>query len=233
MDKSTFVFQTSWLDGLSHLGNRQIGRLVRAVCRYVEGNKDERFEEADMAVERAFRFIVKDIEDSLRCSDIFESSLSYDIRIPDSERARLLEILFFDRRVKNAVVELERFWCYYEARGWRDGKGSPILNKAALLRNWIVGDDCGRLSKRFTICYKKIYDEAKVMLQYRDGADALFLITGFYGYHNDGCDFEMSVSPSLHNFIENNISVFGQTIRTMIGAAKLTYKVERIKGAKG
>lgn len=53
----------------------------------------------------------------------------------ERERFDCLGILF-SRGAESPSVEVERFWNYYEALGWKNNKGANIANKCAAARQW-------------------------------------------------------------------------------------------------
>ena len=228
MDGILFNFRSSWGDVFDNLSDRRAGSLIKALCRHVSAG-GESVDLRDPAVKMAFKFISREIDacasSSLRCSGGLGDAVSGSSSVGgvESERGVLLEILFFERRLRNAVDELERFWRYYEARGWHDGKGQPIRNKGALLRNWLVQDS--RLyPDKFTRGYREMYDRAKTLPECVDRG-ALFMITDFRGYEEkDGC-VEIFVYKNLQSFLERNLSVFKHSLRSIIGRASLTYTI--------
>jgi len=222
MDNRTFLFHTSWAEVFDDLTDAQTGALIKALCRHVAtGGAEATDLSGDCLVRVAFKFISKNI-------DMPASAASPTIPANDkksdatAERARLLEILFFDKRIKNAATELERFLNHYEARGWRDNSGAPIRNRAALLRAWTV-KDARMLTDRFLRGYRTVYEKAKEIT----GDAAPLMITGFRGYEDTGGDFVMCVSKPLHDFMENNITALQNSIKTITGKSKLTYKIIR------
>ena len=47
-----------------------------------------------------------------------------------------------------APAEVENFWNYYEARGWRTGSGQPVRSWQAALARWkITGQERAALAK--------------------------------------------------------------------------------------
>lgn len=55
----------------------------------------------------------------------------------DRESFDILGILFY-HRASNVREEMQRFYNYYEALGWRTNKGAPIVNRRAAARQWRV-----------------------------------------------------------------------------------------------
>ena len=147
MKERVFLLKTSWLEVFDRLNNRQLGKLTRAVFRYLNGNTDEGRLlglSNDVFVIEAFRFIIADMEVSAggsapSATDCQLPAIDYELPAADfSERMELLRILAVEKGVDDADAELDRFLRYYDARGWLDGKGAPIRNKAALLRFWRI-----------------------------------------------------------------------------------------------
>ena len=56
-----------------------------------------------------------------------------------AERERILEIFYFERNLKFAKEESEKFFNYYEANGWcRANSSEPVKNKIPLAKSWKV-----------------------------------------------------------------------------------------------
>ena len=138
------------------------------------------------------------------------------------EREKLLEIIFFEKRIKQIIAQFDRFYNHYEARGWNDGSGKKITNKLALLRNWDI-KDAAVYPEKFTQNYRKIYDKAKELLT---DESPLFLITDFHGYTEKNDAVEMTVSKKLYDFLEKNINIFRQDMKLIIGESNLAYKIK-------
>jgi len=47
----------------------------------------------------------------------------------------------FQRGIIQLQREVEAFWNYYEALGWRNNKGAPIVSKVAAAAMWRIKDD--------------------------------------------------------------------------------------------
>ena len=216
MDCGTFLFKRSWADIFNDFTDEQAGALTKAIFRYVERDGEKAIFLSDQAVKTAFKFISKEIDAFLPSA----ADSLHPIKGEDEERMELLEILFFDRRIRNAVSEFERFWNHYKARGWCDGKGQPIRNKAAMLYNWTV-QDSRMFPEKFMIGYRKVYNKAKDIT----GVGSLLMITGFHGYEARGEALLMIVSESLHDFMEDNIYALRGYFKTELGVSRLSYRL--------
>ncbi len=56
-----------------------------------------------------------------------------------------ISLYFFANGATNAVAEGEKFYNYYQARGWQVGKGIPVSDKIALAKGWTIENQSSEL----------------------------------------------------------------------------------------
>ena len=64
------------------------------------------------------------------------------------EKEQVFDKFFFDRNMKNASAEVERFWSYYSARGWMWGN-TAIVDKISVASQWKPEEKGGKFPKDF------------------------------------------------------------------------------------
>ena len=64
------------------------------------------------------------------------------------EKEQVFDKFFFDRNMKNASAEVERFWSYYSARGWMWGN-TAIVDKISVACQWKPEEKGGKFPKDF------------------------------------------------------------------------------------
>lgn len=85
----------------------------------------------------------KSSSSSSSCSSFFKEKEK-----EKEEKEQVFDKFFFDRNMKNASAEVERFWSYYSARGWMWGN-TAIVDKISVASQWKPEEKGGKFPKDF------------------------------------------------------------------------------------
>lgn len=82
--------------------------------------------------------------------------------LTEEERQKVFEFFYWDKNLKYAKEETERFIAHYEANGWcRGNSDKPVKSKVALAKLWDVKLQETRWPKKVNDWLHKIYKTAK------------------------------------------------------------------------
>lgn len=82
--------------------------------------------------------------------------------LTEEERKKIFEFFYWDKNLKYAKEESERFIAHYEANGWcRGNSDKPVKSKVALAKLWDVKLQETRWPKKVNDWLHKIYKAAK------------------------------------------------------------------------
>lgn len=82
--------------------------------------------------------------------------------LTEKERKQIFEFFYWDKNLKYAKEETERFIAHYETNGWcRGNSDRPVKNKVALAKLWDIKLQETRWSKQVNDWLHKIYKTAK------------------------------------------------------------------------
>ena len=87
-------------------------------------------------------------EEDLSSSSSSCSSFLKEKEKEKEEKEQVFDKFFFDRNMKNASAEVERFWSYYSARGWMWGN-TAIVDKISVASQWKPEEKGGKFPKDF------------------------------------------------------------------------------------
>ena len=84
------------------------------------------------------------------------------VELTEEERKKIFEFFYWDKNLKYAKEETERFIAHYEANGWcRGNSDKPVKSKVALAKLWDVKLQETRWPKKVNDWLHKIYKTAK------------------------------------------------------------------------
>lgn len=78
----------------------------------------------------------------------------------EEEQEKVFNIFFFERNFQEPQKELDRFWDYYEGRGWKWGE-QKIENVEAVARQWTPKKPGIKFPPSFLSWLAKVYDAAR------------------------------------------------------------------------
>lgn len=84
------------------------------------------------------------------------------VELTEEERKKIFEFFYWDKNLKYAKEESERFIAHYEANGWcRGNSDKPVKSKVALAKLWDVKLQETRWPKKVNDWLHKVYKAAK------------------------------------------------------------------------
>lgn len=136
-------------------------------------------------------------------------------------RDRIYEIFFF-KNYPEPSAEIDRFYAYYEARGWIDGNGNGVVDKVAIAEFWEPAAWKDKKQERAPNCpvklladWKKAYTEIKAEI----GEDVYdtFLKLIPVKYQTDKLLFRVGDKRVYETIESNYIDVFRRALQKTYG----------------
>ena len=141
--------------------------------------------------------------------------------ISDREREIFFEILFFEKGIKSAKSELERFVNHYQSTGWVNKNGVTIHDRCALLRNWDT-KGAAAFPPEFVKNWREMYELSAKLSP--DKTPVFSFISEFYDMKKTETSVVFQLSKKLRNLIEDNLDVFREPLRKMLAGRNLNYE---------
>ncbi len=143
--------------------------------------------------------------------------------ISDREREIFFEILFFEKGIKSAKSEVERFINHYQSTGWINKNGVAIHDRCSLLRNWDT-KGAATFPLEFVKNWQEIYDlSAKIS---PSKSPIFSVISELYGVKNSEKHLTLQLSKNLYDFLEDNIDTFRQSLKKILSERTLSYEIK-------
>jgi hypothetical protein len=143
--------------------------------------------------------------------------------ISERERKKFFEILFFEKGIKSAKPEVERFINHYQSTGWVNRNGVAIHDRYSLLRNWDT-KGAAAFPLEFVKKWREIYDlPAKLN---PDKTPLFCFISEFYDMKQTETSVVFLLSEKLQNLIEDNIDVFRSSLRKILAGRNSRYEIK-------
>ena len=143
--------------------------------------------------------------------------------ISEREREIFFEILFFEKGIKSAKSEVERFINHYQSTGWLNKNGVAIHDRYSLLRNWDT-KGAATFPLEFVKNWREIYELSTKLSP--DKTPVFSVISEFYGVKQTEMSVVLQLSETLRNFIENNLDVFRESLQKMLARRNLKYEIK-------
>ena len=143
--------------------------------------------------------------------------------ISEREREIFFEILFFEKGVKSAKSEVERFINHYQSTGWVNKNGVAIHDRYSLLRNWDT-KNAATFPPEFVKKWREMYELSARLNP--DKMPIFGFISEFYDMRKTETSIVFQLSEKLRNVIENNLDVFREPLREMLAGRRLNYEIK-------
>ena len=143
--------------------------------------------------------------------------------ISDREREIFFEILFFEKGIKSAQSEVERFVNHYQSTGWVNKNGVAIHDRCSLLRNWDT-KGAAAFPPEFVKNWREMYELSAKLNP--DKVPIFSFISEFYDMRKTETNVTFLLSEKLRSFIENNLDIFQKPLRKIIAARNLNYEIK-------
>jgi hypothetical protein len=143
--------------------------------------------------------------------------------ISERERESFFEILFFEKGIKSAKPEVERFINHYQSTGWLNKNGVAIHDRYSLLRNWDT-KGAAAFPLEFVKNWCEIYDLSAKLNP--DKIPLFSFISEFYDVKQTETNVVFQLSEKLQNLIENNLDIFRNSLRKILAGKKLRYEIK-------
>lgn len=142
---------------------------------------------------------------------------------PDREKEIFFEILFFEKGLKAAKKEVERFVNHYQSTGWRNKNGIEIHDKFSLLRNWDT-----KATQVFPPDFvKNWYEIYELSAQLNPDKTPIFsVISELYDVKKNETSVVFLLSEKLRDFIEDNLDVFREPLQKILVGRELMYQIK-------
>lgn len=121
-----------------------------------------------------------------------------------TERENFFRIFFF-KNFLSPDTEVSRFIDHYEATGWTRNGGAKVKDRVALARSWASKDEKKRFPPNFLVFWQELYNAFE-----KSGATTQSLhelLCDLRGFSEDGRALLLTLTPSLHEFIENSTPI--------------------------
>ena len=142
--------------------------------------------------------------------------------ISEREREIFFEILFFEKGIKTARSEIERFINHYQSTGWLNKDGVAIHDRCALLRNWDT-KGAAVFPPEFVNNWREMYELSAKLNP--EKIPIFSFISDFYDIKKTETDIVLQLSEKLRNFIENNLDVFREPLQKILAGRNLRYEI--------
>ena len=143
--------------------------------------------------------------------------------VSEREREIFFEILFFEKGIKSAKSEVERFVNHYQSTGWVNKNGVAIHDRCSLLRNWDT-KGAATFPRKFIENWREIYELSAKLNP--DKTPLFCFISEFYDMKQTETDVVFQLSDKLRCLIENNLDVFRDSLGKMLAEKNLRYQIK-------
>jgi len=112
-------------------------------------------------------------------TELVSSAVQNTTHIPADEYREMIKHAFFEEKVKNPFIEVQKFLDFNQSKGWLDSKNKLIKDKVAWFKNWDCKTEKRNLKENNVIddFWQKIYYSTKSF-----GIDDEYYFIKFYPY---------------------------------------------------